>query len=56
MFEFDICLCVSECPFKGDCVRGQKHGPGIFTMANFYKDSYNKPKDCKEYIPIRKKD
>lgn len=54
MFEYDICLCMSKCPFKDECVRGQKHGPGIFTMADFYKDNYTKAEDCKDYIPMRK--
>ena len=54
MFEDDICLCgnADKCPNKDICVRGQKHGPGIYTIALFYNE---KNKECEYFIPVLKK-
>ncbi len=40
MFEYDICLCGNseKCPNKDICKRARKHGPGIYTISNFYDE------------------
>lgn len=55
MFDYDICLCgnADKCPNKDLCRRGQKHGPGIYTMALFYDE---KNKQCDYFFPIIKKE
>ena len=52
MFDYDICLCgnMDQCPYKDDCLRAEKPGPGIYTMSLFYQ----KDKECEYYISKRK--
>lgn len=51
MFEYDICLCgnAEECPHKETCQRAMKHGPGIYTVSNFYEEKDT----CDYYYPIK---
>ena len=53
MFEPDICFCVSRniCPFADHCRRGVNPNPGIYTMADFYKEGYKKERDCEGFLP-----
>ena len=54
MFEYDICLCNSiNCPHKEECERGRSHGPGIYTVSEFYNPNI---KECEFFIPIVKKE
>ena len=40
MLEYDICFCgnAEKCLLKDSCKRAEKHGPGIYTVSNFYDE------------------
>ena len=47
MFEDDICRCGNAdlCPHKSECKRAEEHGPGVYTVSDFYKEG----QECKDF-------
>jgi hypothetical protein len=42
-----------NCPHKEECERGRSHGPGIYTVSEFYNPNI---KECEFFIPVVKKE
>jgi hypothetical protein len=53
-FDDDICLCGNSdsCPYKNECLRAERRGPGIFTVSLFYQED----KECEYFIKKRRGD